>query len=416
MNHPIRIAIIGGGAAGLFAAITAKRKFPDTEVTVFEKNSKLLAKVAITGGGRCNLTNTFEEITDLKYAYPRGHKLLKRLFCSFDHHSICRWFEQEGVALTIQEDQCVFPASQDSMSIVGCLISAARQAGVRFRIAHRLKAIEPTADGLFTLAFDRTDTATAETVLYRADRVAVTTGGAPRLQELAFLAPIPHHTAQPVPSLFTLNIADKDFTTLTGTVVSPVTVSIPSTKFRADGPLLVTHWGASGPAILKLSSYAAHHLHDCNYFTTIAINWAGTGNRDRVEQELRALIDANSGRHIGNIRPYGLPARLWLHLLSKACCLAEKRNSELGKKAINRITELLTNDQYATAGKGVYKEEFVTCGGVALTDINPNTLESKVCPHLFFAGEVLDVDGITGGFNLQAAWTMGYTVGRHIGY
>ena len=409
----LHIAIVGGGAAGLFAAITAKHYYPDTDVCIFEKNNKLLAKVAITGGGRCNLTNSFADIADLSNAYPRGHKLIKRLFNTFDYDDVYQWFEDHGVPLVTQEDNCVFPRSQDSQSIIDCLISTARQLGVKFRLGCTITSIEQTLDGKLCLTSTCGQAIATQKQHY--DRVAVTTGGSPQMKGLEFLSPVVRKLESPVASLFTLTINERRLQSMMGTVVNPVTVSIPSTKFKAEGPLLITHWGVSGPAVLKLSSYAARFLHDANYHSTLAVNWINRTHHHEVEQEFYMFIASNANKMAGNVHPFNLTSRLWTYILEKCGCPADRRMGELGKKMINKLIDTLTNDQYTIAGKGKFKDEFVTCGGVALGELNLNTLESKHCPHLFFAGEVTDVDGITGGFNLQAAWTMGYVVGMNIG-
>lgn len=408
MQQNLHIAIVGGGAAGFFAAIEAKRSFPHSDVTIFEKNSKVLAKVEITGGGRCNLTNSFAEISDLKQAYPRGHKLMKRLFKQFDHKKVFEWFENNDVPLVTQDDQCVFPLSQDSHSIIDCLENTARHLGVKIQCNHQLTHIIEQEDGKLLLCFKN-----GKQGIF--DRVAITTGGHHRMENFKHLADLGHEIEQPIPSLFTFNIADKDFKSLMGTVVDPVFTSIPGTKLKAEGPLLITHWGMSGPAVLKLSSHAARLLHENNYQVKIAVNWIHESSRTWAEENIQGIISANPQKQLASIRPFNLPSRLWLYLIKKMGLSAEKKWSELGKKGCNLLIETLTNDIYQVNGKGTFKEEFVTCGGISLNSINPHTLESKACPHLFFAGEVLDIDAITGGFNLQAAWTTGYVVGQHIG-
>ncbi len=416
-RHTLHIAIIGGGAAGFFAAIAAKRKQPSADITIFEKQRKVLAKVEITGGGRCNLTNSFDGITDLKQAYPRGHKLMKRLFKRFDHRHAYDWFEANGVPLVVQDDHCVFPQSQDAHSVTGCLISTARRLGVRILTGHCLTAITKQEDATLLLDFTVTpgDASPGSGRRQLAfDRVAITTGGHPRAESFRHLAALGQAIEPPIPALFTFNIADKAFKELTGTVVDPVSTSVPGTKYRAEGPLLITHWGMSGPAVLKLSSHAARHLHDNNYQVRVSVNWVHESNRSIVEEAIRGIIASSPQRQLGSLRPFGLPSRLWLYLLRKMGLAADKRWAELGKRGCNLLIETLTNDLYQVSGRGAFKEEFVTCGGVSLGSVDLHTLESKVCPHLFFAGEVLDIDAITGGFNLQAAWTTGYVVGQHI--
>lgn len=405
---PLHIAIIGGGAAGYFCAIEAQRNYPDADITIFEKNQKMLAKVAITGGGRCNLTNSFEQISDPKHAYPRGDKLMKRLFKRFNHHDAYAWFEREGVPLTTQEDECVFPVSQDAMSIVNCLTSLASRLGVKLRNGYQLNDILQNIDGTFHLVFAGGKEADF-------DRVVIATGGAPKGEGLDIHARLGHEIATPVPSLFTFNIADRDFLALMGTVVEDTIASLPGTKLRAEGPLLVTHWGMSGPAALKLSAHAARYLQERNYQADVAINWTGESRRSVTEEEITAIATRNPQKQLATIRPFDLPSRLWLYLLQKTQNEPTRKWGELGKKNLNRIVETLTNDIYRITGKGRFRDEFVTCGGVSLSSLDMHTLQSKHCPGLYFAGEVTDVDAITGGFNLQAAWTMGYVVGQHIG-
>ena len=403
----VNVAIVGGGASGFFAAIIAKSKNPNANVTIFEKNQKALAKVMITGGGRCNLTNTFEDISDLKHAYPRGYKLMKRLFKQFDYHEVYKWFEDNGVPLVCQEDMCVFPKSQEASSIVNCLVNKARRLGVNVMTGYKLEKTIQTEDGRFMLYFQN-----GQTQIF--DRVAITTGGSPNINDLNHLRELGHEIETPIPSLFTFNIADKKVLALMGTVVNPVMTSISSTKFRSQGPLLVTHWGFSGPAILKLSSHAARYLHENNYNVDISVNWTNVANHSEIEEYIKNIVNENPNKQLASLRPYDMPSRLWTYIIDKLCISREKKWAELGKSGINRIIEALTNDIYHVSGKGAYRDEFVTCGGVSLSNIDYHTLESKICPHLFFAGEVLDIDAITGGFNLQAAWTTGYIVGQNI--
>ena len=403
----VNVAIVGGGASGFFAAIIAKSKNPNANVTIFEKNQKALAKVMITGGGRCNLTNTFEDISDLKHAYPRGYKLMKRLFKQFDYHEVYKWFEDNGVPLVTQEDLCVFPKSQEASSIVNCLVNKARRLGVNVMTGYKLEKTIQTEDGRFMLYFQN-----GQTQIF--DRVAITTGGSPNINDLNHLRELGHEIETPIPSLFTFNIADKKVLALMGTVVNPVMTSISSTKFRSQGPLLVTHWGFSGPAILKLSSHAARYLHENNYNVDISVNWTNVANHSEIEEYIKNIVNENPNKQLASLRPYDMPSRLWTYIIDKLCISREKKWAELGKNGINRIIEALTNDIYHVSGKGAYRDEFVTCGGVSLSNIDYHTLESKICPHLFFAGEVLDIDAITGGFNLQAAWTTGYIVGQNI--
>lgn len=405
MTERLHIAVVGGGAAGFFAAIAAKQTNPEARVTIFERGQKVLAKVLITGGGRCNLTNSFAQITDLKQAYPRGDKMMKRLFNVFSRKDTWQWFEQRGVKLVKQDDECVFPVSQSAQSVVDALTHEAHKLGVEVRTGYAVEAVKQMGNGDIQLLFKVQKPVTVQ-------RAAITTGGSPQANALQYLANLGHNIVQPVPSLFTFNIADATFKALMGTVVEGVTVSLVGTKHKATGPLLVTHWGASGPAILKLSSYGARYVHDCGYQFPIAVNWIGLTNSALVAEHLQGIVDSNPRKLLTSVHPFGLPTRMWQYILKKTALGADKRWDELGKKGLNKLVESLTNDQYKVTGKGAFREEFVTCGGVSLSDINLNTMESKVCKNLYFAGEVLDVDAITGGFNLQAAWTTGYVAGK----
>lgn len=386
----MKTAIIGGGAAGFFLAVNLKEMCPEMEVTIFEKSKRVLAKVEISGGGRCNCTNSFAEVRDLQDVYPRGHRLMKRLMKGFSQTDSYVWFEQHGVRLTTQEDQCVFPMSQDSHTIINCFLAEARRHHIEICTETKIDNLDQLRDY---------------------DFIAVTTGGSPKGEGLRWLSDLGHEIASPVPSLFTFQIADEALHALMGTVVEDVVTMIPGTKLRAEGPLLITHWGMSGPAILKLSSYGARLLADQQYKAPLAVNWT-----KRRDTEVLALLDElmirNAQKQLKTIAPCGLPSRLWVYLVEK--CLGERSNGRWGslnKKELNRLANLLSGgDSYLISGRAAFKEEFVTCGGVALSAVNPSTLESRHAPRLFFAGEVLDIDGITGGFNFQAAWTTAYTV------
>ena len=400
----MEIAIIGGGAAGFMAAITAQKTDPASKVTIFERAQKVLAKVEMTGGGRCNVTNSFATITDMKQAYPRGDKLMKRLMKTFSYEDTYKWFEKHGVPLVTQEDECVFPKAQDAHAVIDCLVRQARELEITVCCKHRLTDICQKENGSFELMF--------ENASHRSfHRVIVTTGGSPHARGLDYLARLGHKIEQPVPSLFTFNITDRSFCNLMGTVADPVVTAIPGTKMRAEGALLVTHWGMSGPAVLKLSSYAARWLAEHDYQSPLAVSWTGRRTQQEVEEELLQLQTINPRKQLGTQHPFGLPSRLWLYILNKLGLNTAKPWGEIGRKTLNRLVETLVNDQYTIAGKGSFREEFVTCGGVSLQSVNVKTLESKVCPGLFFAGEVLDIDAITGGFNLQAAWTTGVVAG-----
>lgn len=390
----MKTAIIGGGAAGFFLAINLKEMVPEMGVTIFERGKRVLTKVEISGGGRCNCTNSFAEVNDLQDVYPRGHRLMKRLMKGFSHEDAYRWFEAHGVKLTTQEDQCVFPMSQDSHTIINCFTAEAKRQGVEVRTETKIESLDDLSDY---------------------DFIAVTTGGQPKAERLQWLAEKGHEIEEPVPSLFTFRIDDEKLHALMGTVVTHAIAMIPGTKLRAEGPLLITHWGMSGPAILKLSSYGARLLAEQQYKAKLAVNW--TCLRDtEVMEALGELMVRCAQKQLTSVAPCGLPTRLWAYLAEK--CLGERANGRWGslnKKELNRLANMLSGgDGYELAGRAAFKDEFVTCGGVALQAVNPATLESKHVPGLYFAGEILDIDGITGGFNFQAAWTTAYTVAQAI--
>ena len=378
--------IIGAGAAGCFCAIELKRRRPDMDVTIYEAGAKPLAKVAVTGGGRCNLTNSFAAISRLAEAYPRGEQVMKRALRTFSQQDTMEWFEREGVALLTQDDECVFPVSQDAMQIVRTLERLMHELGVKVVCNKKVGSISELD----------------------ADCIVITAGGSSKAV-LQALLPDDVAITDTVPSLFTFKIADESLRALMGTVADNVALSLAGTAFRSHGTLLVTDWGVSGPATLKLSSYAARYLADNAYRATMLVNWL-----DRPESEARQLLDdcisGNAKKFVSNAHPDGMTERLWHHLLQRSGIRGDLRWQELGSKGFNKLVSTLTADSYQITGRARFKEEFVTCGGVDLAGIDLNTLESKTHPGLFFAGEVLDIDAVTGGFNLQAAWSTGYVV------
>lgn len=402
----MEIAIIGGGAAGFFAAINIKRDLRQARVTIYERASRALVKVGVSGGGRCNLTNTFDQIKSLHQAYPRGDKLLKRAFKVFDYNDTYAWFEDNGIALTVQDDECIFPTSQDSQEIIDKFLYLCRFLDIDIATNHKATNIESMGDS-FRVGFDGRDS-------INADIVIVTAGGQPQKDGFNMLSSLPIDIVEPVPSLFSLNVDNRSLKDMMGIVVEDVTVSLQSTKIKATGDLLITHWGVSGPATLKLSSYGARYLKERDYKVKIQINWIGITNDLEVLATITDLIDSNSKKMLTSLRPYGLTQRLWTHIITKADISLERRCGELGSKGIKRLVNTLKSDEYQVTGKGSFKDEFVTCGGVSLDNINPDTMECRDCKDLYFAGEVLDIDAITGGFNLQAAWTTGYTASQAI--
>lgn len=403
-----RIAIIGGGAAGCMAAIEIKRRLPHARVTVYEGSRRLLAKVAVTGGGRCNLTNSFRDVSSMDAVYPRGARLMKRLLRQFSHTDACEWFEREGVRLVTQDDQCVFPRSQNAMEIVDTLLGLLHRLDVELLTGHRMDDIQPVDGGGYRLHFSRQAEALA-------DVVVVTTGGSPKAEGLHMFRHLSLALEPPVPSLFSLCLPGHPITRLMGTVVTDTTVSVPGTRIRACGPLLITHWGMSGPAILKLSSHAARMLHERGYRSPIIVNWMGGSSEQEVARALSPLAAGHPHKLVQSIFPPCFNSRLWAFFLEQARIAPDTRWSGLDKKGMNRLVALLTGQMFEVDGKNRFKEEFVTCGGIALSNVDPSTLECRSHRNLYFAGEVLDVDAVTGGFNLQAAWTMGQVVARSIG-
>ncbi len=388
-DSTIKVAIIGAGAAGCFCAANLSRMLPQCNITIYERARRPMAKLAITGGGRCNLTNTFEEITSLSQAYPRGWRLMERLFRQFSPSDTRKWWEDAGVPLVVQPDQCIFPRSQDAMQVVNTLLRIMRETNVKILTSTK---IESLPQGF--------------------DYIVITTGGNPRIESLSYLSELDLELEPPVPSLFALNVNDSHLQELTGIVVDDCLVSIAGTKFQAQGPLLITHFGMSGPAILRLSSYAARYLAEKNYSVKLIVNWMQGQNEEQVRQELNEYLQ--STKQTGNHHPRHLTARHWIYLLERASIPIDKPWNALNKKDVNRLVNVLTADAYLSEGQRQYKAEFVTCGGISLRSINPNTLALKSHPNIYLAGELLDVDAITGGFNLQAAWTMGYVVAKNI--
>lgn len=404
----MKVGIIGAGAAGFFMAIQVKTRCPKAEVTIYEKSSSVLAKVRVSGGGRCNLTNSFAEVVDLSHVYPRGHRQMKRWLSEFSHTDAFDWFESHGVALVTQEDQCVFPKVQDSAAVINCLTEYARRLGVKVCLKHAVQCVVRTDTDQLQIQFQGQQPAAL------CDKVAVTIGGTPRSEAHDWLSALGHRMESPCPSLYTFAIKHAQLNNLMGIVVDHVQVGIAGTKFRAEGTLLITHWGVSGPAVLRLSSYAARHLSDQGFRAPLVVSWAGDRTTEEVVETLQYLSVEHARKQLGSIRPYGLQARLWQYLLQRAELPDTRTWAELGKKALNKLATILTADTYEIEGKGTWKEEFVTCGGVSLKSVSTKTLESKCCPGLYFAGEVLDVDAVTGGFNLQAAWTMAYVAAQGI--
>ena len=399
----MKVAIIGGGAGGIFSALAVKENYPNAEVIVYEKSKKVLSKVKVSGGGRCNVTNSCTDIKELSKAYPRGEQFLRKAFGKFNTTDIIDWFESRGVSLVVQNDNCVFPESQDSQTIIDCFLNEAKRLGVKIELNKGVKSIQKTDNGLILGFIDD---------VQEFDKVIVATGGSPKISGLLWLKELGHEIESPVPSLFTFNMPNEEVKSLMGIVVKNTLVNVQGSKLKSDGPLLITHWGMSGPAILKLSAFGARILNEKEYTFNVQVNWVNEVNVDLVKRTILQIINENENKLVSNYRPFNLQERLWQFLLSKCDFPSDHRWMNLGKKGLNKIVNILTNDVYSVEGKTTFKEEFVTCGGVSLDDIDVKTMQSKVMNNLYFCGEVMDIDGITGGYNFQAAWTTGAIAGR----
>ena len=399
----MKTAIIGGGASGFFTAINTKENFPNSEIIIFEKSNKLLTKVLVSGGGRCNVTNSERSISVFSRSYPRGERQLKKLFGRFNNQHVIEWFKNKGVELVSEEDRRMFPKSNTSQTIYDLFVSQADKLGVKINLKSTVTSIKQEGEQI-------TIQVNGQKLLF--DKVIVCTGGSPKLRGLDWLKSLGHKIEEPVPSLFTFNILNKKITQLMGLSVLNAMVSIEGTKLKNTGPLLITHWGLSGPAVLKLSSFGARFLAYKNYNFKISISWCGENNFEKVKDEMRSIINTNKNKKLLSIRPYNFPKRLWSYLLERSELSEEKTCIELGKKQLNKLINTICNDGYLVNGKTTFKEEFVTCGGISLKSVNLKNLESKHIKNLYFAGEILNIDGITGGFNFQAAWTTAFIASK----
>ena len=401
----MKVAIVGGGAAGFFAAFSVKEHHPESQVTIFEKSDKLLSKVKISGGGRCNVTHACFQVSQLSKFYPRGSKQLKKAFSIFQPKDTIAWFAARGIDLKTESDGRMFPVTDDSQTIIDCFLHEAHVKKIQIIKQARVNELHPEKSG-FTLLFNESK--------QHFDKVIIASGGSPKARGFEWLQNISHSIISPIPSLFTFNMPEEPVKELMGLVVENATARIQGTKLQYTGPILITHWGMSGPAILKLSAWGARLLYDHNYKFNVQMNWLSVKSENEVHDMINAQMDRIRKKKIANANPFGLPNRMWLFLLEKVQINSDSPWMELSKKNRNKLVNVLLNDVYAVSGKTTFKEEFVTCGGVSLSDVDIKTMQSIVCKDLYFAGEVLDIDGITGGFNFQAAWTTGYIAGKLI--
>lgn len=401
----MKIVVIGGGAAGFFAAIQAASANKNAEVVLLEKTSKLLQKVRVSGGGRCNVTNACSDMKQLSASYPRGEKQLKSAFSRFTTTDTVNWFQDRKVKLKTEADGRMFPISDDSQTVIDCLEKEAKKLKIDIRLESEVKKIIPSYIGGFELALANGDRISC-------NKLIVASGGSPKSENMQWLKELGHEIIEPVPSLFTFNIPNEALNELTGISVNPTKVKIADTKFEFNGPVLITHWGLSGPAVLKLSSFAARYLAEKEYNFSVQLNWLNDKKDEACRNELMNVKAANPHKQVNNHFPFKLPARLLSHLFAKSGIDETSRWADVSKIDIQQLVQNLIYDTYEVKGKTTFKEEFVTCGGISLNDIEFKNMQSKRCKNLFFAGEILDIDGITGGFNFQAAWTTGFIAGN----
>jgi predicted Rossmann fold flavoprotein len=399
----LKVAIVGGGAAGFFAAFSVKEHHKDAQVVIFEKSNKILAKVKISGGGRCNVTNACFSASKLSKFYPRGEKEMKKAFSVFQAKDTVEWFAKRGVNLKAESDNRMFPVTDDSQTIIDCFQDEAKSKNIQLLKLTPISKIIPEKTG-YTLHHNESKE--------HFDKVIIATGGSPKESGSYWLRQLGLSISPPVPSLFTFNIPGDQVKTLMGLVVENATVRIQGTKLKYAGPVLITHWGMSGPAILKLSAWGAKVLAEKKYQFKIQINWLSIKSEEEAHEILDKADASIRAKKIMNANPFGLPNRMWAFLLQKVKINPDMKWYDLSKKNLNQLLNTLLNDIYEVSGKTTFKEEFVTCGGVKLSEIDMTSMESKALKNLYFAGEVMDVDGITGGFNFQAAWTTGYIAGQ----
>lgn len=401
----MRIAIIGAGAAGCFAAANMPYN-SDYEVTIFEKSSRTLQKVKVSGGGRCNVTHACHDIPELLKKYPRGQRFLRKTLYEFTPQHTIDWFAKRGITLKIEDDGRMFPVSDSSQTIIDCLSDELRRNRVQIQFNKSVDHIVKTS-GQFQISFKDGSS-------YVADRVLVACGGFPKEEQYTWIKELGHTIEVPVPSLFTFNIPKHPITELMGVSVADVSVKIQGTKIAERGPVLVTHWGLSGPVVLRCSAWGARQLNELGYDFRIQINWLADKNEQNVLDEFDYLRQNTGKQLVSGKNALGLPKRLWAYLLEQAGIASETKWGELSAKGQNKLIASLVRDEYHVFGKTTFKEEFVTSGGIKLSEVEPKTLESRIVPGLFFAGEILNIDGITGGFNFQHAWSSAYIAANNI--
>ena len=396
--------IIGGGAAGIFSAICAKEAFSNPRILILEKSSQVLSKVKISGGGRCNVTHHCYDPKELIKNYPRGHLELLSPFMRFSCKDTVRWFENKGVELKVEDDGRMFPVSNNSQTIIDVLLKQISNLDIELKFKQNIDSIEKEGN-IFKIQLD-------SGFCYYAHNVLLSTGSHPKGYELA--AKLGHIIHKPIPSLFTFNIPNFEFASLSGIATQSAKFSIKGTKLSQKGPLLITHFGFSGPSVIKLSAWAAKELHEKNYNFSILVNWLGEFDNIDVKQIILDRKKTQSIKQISSDPLFDLPKNLWKAIIAKTISSPEKKWADLSSLELEKLSLNLVASEFNVSGKTTNKEEFVTCGGVNLKEVNFKKMESKICKGLFFAGELLDIDGVTGGFNFQNAWTTGYISGLSI--
>ena len=404
----MNIAVIGGGAAGFFAAINCAALYPRHTVSLFEKSNKVLSKVRISGGGRCNVTHACFENARLIEYYPRGKKELRNAFSRFSTSDTVQWFESRGVKLKTEADGRMFPITDNSETIIHCLQNEAAKSEVKIKMNYALQSVLKRSTGKFELQFQH-----GEKLNF--DKVIITTGGSANKSSYDWISELSHTIIPPVPSLFTFNIPGSPLKGLEGISSQSANVRLEGAKLDSTGPILITHWGISGPAVLRLSAFAARWLFDNNYMATCYINWIPGMNEENTRSELFSLKEDSPNKKMSGLSFHGLPSRLWQCLCLLSGIEADDKCSEVNKAKLNKLVQHCCRLALQIKGKTTFKEEFVTCGGINLKEVNMQTMESQKVKGLYFAGEVLDIDGVTGGFNFQAAWTTGFLAGASAG-
>jgi len=406
-----KLIVIGGGAAGFFCAVNAAAQNPELEVTLVEKSNKLLSKVRVSGGGRCNVTHASFSIAEMIKKYPRGEKFLKQAFHHFFTSDTIDWFEKRNVKLKTESDGRMFPESNSSETIINCLLQEANKNEVVILMNREIVKVERI---FIEQEKNQFQLLSKDGTILEADFVCIACGGFHKPEQYKWLSELGHSFENPIPSLFTFNVPKNPISELMGVSVENVQVKINGTKFSQSGPILITHWGFSGPAVLKLSAFAAKELFSKNYDFSISINWLKDYHENSLLEKLKLIRHELASKKIINKNPFNLPQRLWEYHLMQCEINAEIRWADLPAKQQNHLSKQLCSQQFHVKGKTTFKEEFVTAGGIKLNEIDANTMQSKIVPNLFFAGEIMDVDGITGGFNFQHAWTSGWIAARSI--